>query len=135
MARTRKLNSMRSYNFMMMSTLYYMLSWIFIMLAHWNNSQRIDMLLLLETLSWFWANQSMLLLLNAACLAEKQQIPILQSLAWPDHGSKPWSTRLKAKKLTITPMMPVCWQRKVKNKDINMNNTVNQMKNTECVVI
>jgi hypothetical protein len=32
-------------------------------------------------------------------------------------------------------MMPVCWQRKVKNKDINMNNTVNQMKNTECVVI
>jgi hypothetical protein len=28
-----------------------------------------------DTLFWFWANQSLLLLLNAACLAEKQQIP------------------------------------------------------------
>jgi hypothetical protein len=30
-----------------------------------------------DTLSWFWANQSLLFLLNSACLAEKQQIPIL----------------------------------------------------------
>ena len=29
-----------------------------------------------DTLFWFRANQSLLLLLNAACLAEKQQIPI-----------------------------------------------------------
>ena len=31
-------------------------------------------------LSWFWANQSLLLLLNAACLVEKKQITI-----WPHH--------------------------------------------------
>jgi hypothetical protein len=30
-----------------------------------------------DTLFWFWANQSLLFLLNAAYLAEKQQIPIL----------------------------------------------------------
>jgi hypothetical protein len=59
---------------MMRSTLYYtnMLSWIFIVLAHWNNSPLVDMLL-----SRFQVNQSFLFLLNAACLAEKQQIPIL----------------------------------------------------------
>jgi hypothetical protein len=41
----------------------------------WNNSPRVDMSLHSDTLFWFWANQSFLLLLNAACLAEKQQIP------------------------------------------------------------
>ena len=30
-----------------------------------------------DTLFWFRANQSLVFLLNAACLAEKQQIPIL----------------------------------------------------------
>jgi hypothetical protein len=30
-----------------------------------------------DTLFWFRANQPLLFLLNAACLAEKQQIPIL----------------------------------------------------------
>ena len=54
-----------------------MLSWIFIVLAHWDNSSRIDMSPHSDILSWFWANQSLLLLLNAACLTEKQQIPIL----------------------------------------------------------
>jgi hypothetical protein len=53
------------------------LSWIFIVLAHWNNSPWIDMSPHLNTLSWFWANQSLFFLLNAVCLAEKQQIPIL----------------------------------------------------------
>ena len=53
------------------------LSWIFIVLAHWNNSPRVDMSLHSDTLFWFWANQSLLFLLNAACLVEKQQIPIL----------------------------------------------------------
>ena len=37
----------------------------------------VDMLLHSNTLFWFWANQSLLLLLNAARLAEKEQIPIL----------------------------------------------------------
>ena len=36
--------------------------------------------------SWFQANQSLLLLLNAACLVEKQQLPVLLSLVWPDLG-------------------------------------------------
>jgi hypothetical protein len=53
------------------------LSWIFIVLAYWNNSLRIDMSPYSDTLSWFQANQSLLFLLNAACLSEKQQIPIL----------------------------------------------------------
>ena len=41
-------------------------------LAHWNNSPPLDMSLHLDTLFWFRSNQSLLLLLNAAWLAEKQ---------------------------------------------------------------
>ena len=37
-------------------------------------------------------SQSLLFLLNAACLAEKQHIPILKSLVWPDWGMNPRST-------------------------------------------
>jgi hypothetical protein len=64
---------------MMMSALYETntLSCIFIVLAHWNNSPRVDMSLHSDTLSWFQANQSLFFLLNAAGLEEKQQIPIL----------------------------------------------------------
>jgi len=42
---------------MMMSTLYSknMLNWIFIVLAHWNNSLQVDMSLHSDTLSWFQA--------------------------------------------------------------------------------
>ena len=43
-------------------------------LAHRNNSLQVQMSLQLDTLSWFRANQSLLLLLNAACLEEKLQI-------------------------------------------------------------
>ena len=53
------------------------LSWIFIVLAHWNNSPWTDMSIHSDTLFWFWANQFLLFLINAECLAEKQQIPIL----------------------------------------------------------
>ena len=81
------------------------LSWIFIVLAHWNNSPRIDMSLHSDTLFWFRSNQSVLFLLNAACLAEKQQIRTVLSLAWLDRGSNPRSTVLKASTLTITPPM------------------------------
>ena len=52
------------------------------MLAH---SPRIDMSPHSDILSWFWANQSLLFLHNAVCLAEKQHIPILESLIWPDQ--------------------------------------------------
>jgi hypothetical protein len=45
---------------MMMSTLYKTntLSWICIVLAHWNNSLWVDMSLHSDTLFWFRANQS-----------------------------------------------------------------------------
>jgi hypothetical protein len=57
-------------------------------LAHWNNSLDVDMSFLLDTLSGFRVNQSLLLLLKFACLAEKQQTPITVSgLTWP--GLKP----------------------------------------------
>jgi hypothetical protein len=46
------------------------------MLVDWNNSPQVDMLAHLDILSWFQANQALLLLLHANCLAEKQ-IPIL----------------------------------------------------------
>jgi hypothetical protein len=67
---------------MMRSTLHYTnsASWIFIVVVHWNNS-----LFHLDTLFRFRANQSLLFFLNAARLAEKQQIPILYPLVWPDH--------------------------------------------------
>ena len=45
-----------------------MLSWIFIVLDHWNNSLRVDMSLNSDTLSWFLANQSLLLFYKAVCL-------------------------------------------------------------------
>ena len=63
---------------MMKSTVHYIntLSLIFLVLADWNNNPRIDMSLHSDTISCFLANQSLLFLLNATCLAEKQQIPI-----------------------------------------------------------
>ena len=42
------------------------LNMIFILLAHWNNSPRVDMSFHTYTLFWFRANQSLLFLLNAA---------------------------------------------------------------------
>ena len=70
-----------NFNEMMMRSVNYetnMLSWIFFMvLAHWNNSPRIDMSPHSNTLFWFRVYQSLIFLLNAVCLAEKLQIPIL----------------------------------------------------------
>ena len=40
----------------------------FIVIAHWNNSPLADMLLHSHTLSWYQANQSLLLLPNVQCL-------------------------------------------------------------------
>ena len=53
----------------------------------------------MDTLSWLWANPSLLFLLNAACLAEKQQIPIEWSLVCPACGLNPLSTTLETSML------------------------------------
>jgi hypothetical protein len=49
-------------------------------------------------------DQSLLLLLNAACLEENQQIPILQLLVWPARVLNTRSIALEASMLTITPI-------------------------------
>jgi hypothetical protein len=51
------------------------------------------------------SNQSLLLLLNDWCLAEKLQIPMVWSLVWTDRGSNQRSIALEASTLTITPSM------------------------------
>ena len=58
-----------------------------------SNSQQEAMPLKPDTLFWLWVDQYLLLLLNAVCLAEKQQkkIPILKSMDWPGRRSKPAS--------------------------------------------
>ena len=53
----------------------------------------------------FRANQSLLFLHNAACLAKKQHISIASSLVWSGRGSNPRSTALATNALTITPPM------------------------------
>ena len=57
------------------------LSWIFIVLAHCNKSLRIDMSLHWDTLVWFRVNQSLLLPLNAVCLAE-EALWFYQKVPW-----------------------------------------------------
>ena len=48
-----------------------------------------DMSLLSDTVFWFRSSHYLLFFLNAACLAEKQQIPIVLSLILPDLRFKP----------------------------------------------
>ena len=69
---------------------------------YWNNSPRVDMLPQSDKLFRFRANQSLLFHLNAACLAEKQQISILKSLVSLHRSLNPLSTALEASMLTIT---------------------------------
>jgi len=52
---------------MLMSALY----WMFILLAHWNNSPWVDMSLHSDILFWFQAIQSLLLFLSGAFLTKK----------------------------------------------------------------
>ena len=66
MART---SYIRYHEMIMMSALYKtntLNSWIFIVLAHWNNNPRVDMSFYLDILSLFQANQSLFFFLNAA---------------------------------------------------------------------
>ena len=91
----------------MRSALYYnnTLSKIYIVLSHWYSSPWVDMLLHSDPLFWLRANQYLLLLINTACLAGKQQIPNFIVFVWPNLGSNPRSTAFEASLLTITPPM------------------------------
>jgi hypothetical protein len=93
---------------MMISVVYNNLNWIFIVpwvLAHWNNSPLVDMSFLSNTLSWFRAKQSLLLLLKAACLAEKQQTLILLVFRLTRQGFEPRIYCPRGQRLTITASM------------------------------
>jgi hypothetical protein len=63
-------------------------------LAHWNNILREDMSIPSDTLSRFQENQSLLLLLDAVCLGENHQMPMLLFLVWPDRDLNPRSIAL-----------------------------------------
>jgi hypothetical protein len=65
-----------------------MLTWILIVLAHWNNSPWIDMSPYSDTISWFPAKQSLLFLLNDSCLGEMKQTPF-HSLCLTWSGLEP----------------------------------------------
>jgi hypothetical protein len=52
-------------------------SWIFVVLAQWNTSFRIDRSPKPDTLTWFPSKQYLLFLRNDVCLEEKQHIHIL----------------------------------------------------------
>ena len=56
---------------------------IFNMLAHKSNSPQKDVPQYQYTLFWLLVDQSLLFLLNAACYAEEQKIPILMFLVRP----------------------------------------------------
>ena len=74
---------------------------------------RLNMSLHSDALSSFRANLSLLLHLKALWLAEKQQIPILQSLVLPNRCSYPQSTALQMSLLTITSLM---WCKRMRKK-------------------
>ena len=83
-----------------------MLRWILIVLAHWNNSPWVD---ICRSNGTHYSDFEPTSLLNAACLAEKQQIPILKSSVWPDLGSNPNYSALDANTPTIT--LPMRFQK------------------------
>jgi hypothetical protein len=67
----------------------------FTVLPHWNNISRVVLSLHIRTHYSDSKPTSFCSLLNAACLAEKQQIPVVWSLVSPDRGSNPRSTALE----------------------------------------
>jgi hypothetical protein len=74
-----------------------MLNWIFIELAHWNNSMQVDMLIISDTLTWFHGNQSVLLFLKTVW----EEATNTNCIVWYDKQS----TALEVSILTITPPM------------------------------
>jgi len=63
--------------------------WFTLFFLDQHSDQRVHILLLMGTLFQFWANQSLLLFISAACLPKKQEVPILYSSVWPDLCSNP----------------------------------------------
>ena len=75
------------------------LSWIVIVLAHWDNTPWVDMSFHPDTLFWFRADQSLLFLQSA--------------LNWADRGSNSRSTTLKVSRIINTPPMGWWWPSKL----------------------
>jgi hypothetical protein len=78
------------FNEMMMRSALYTLNWIYIVLAHWNNSLRIDML----------SHSRHIILIPS------QPVFVLSPYNWPGKGSNLRSTTLEVNSLTITPPVP-----------------------------
>jgi hypothetical protein len=70
-------------------------------LDQWNNSPLVDISFHSETLSWFRANQYLILLLKPVCLTRNQQIPIY--CLWHERNSNLLYTTLETNTQTITP--------------------------------
>jgi hypothetical protein len=94
----------------MMSALYWinLLSWIFIVLAHWNSSLRVDISLHSDTLSWSRADQTLNFFLNVC--ADRREATNTSFIVFDVtrlrlKRSNPSSTALYWSTLTITPLM------------------------------
>jgi hypothetical protein len=80
-----------------------MSSWIFIVLAHWNNSKQIDMLLHSQHIILI---PSLLSLCSFSCMLSKEaKNTNFIFIVWPDQGWNRQSRTLWANTLTITPPM------------------------------
>ena len=76
-------------------------TWFWAMLSHRNDSPQVDM----SFYTWFWANQALLLIFIAACLAGKQQILMFIVFDLIPRGIEPITYRTTnwTRMLIITP--------------------------------
>lgn len=84
--------------------------WIFIVLTHWNHSWWIDM----DTSSWTWANQPLLLLIYTVCLAGRQNKThtntCIKNIVFGPSMLKPMVYRTRDENLNITqPVQFLPW--------------------------
>jgi hypothetical protein len=77
------------------------LALIIIVLAHWNNSLQVDLLIYSDTLSRFQRNQVLLLLHNVVCWAREGATIHLIVFGLNDMGSNQRSTAIETSTLTI----------------------------------
>ena len=81
---------------------------IFIMLPHINNSPQVDMLLHSDTLFRFWANQSLVLLLNVVCFSGEVVNTNVKSLIWQEWSLKRSTVQCLVLKYSWTINDKVC---------------------------